>query len=221
MLGAACTGYSVVLYLPLRSGRGSGFHWSSLDTPAALWDHLTAALYRSSFFGMPLEGALINASRFAQQMVAEFPPLLLAPMAWGLWVAFRRDPALTWMVGCAAAANLLTALNYHRDPNGLDVFFLQSILSGVVFLGYGVDDLASRINQGLMETSRTMQYNITRILFLNNELEEALDYVMRTIEIDSMWPRSYSLGVRILTKLGRLEEARALNKRAAKMRRFS
>jgi hypothetical protein len=44
---------------------------------------------------------------------------------------------------------------------------------------------------------------------------------MRTIEIDSMWPRSYSLGVRILTKLGRLEEARALNKRAAKMRRFS
>jgi hypothetical protein len=149
MLGAACTGYSVVLYLPLRSGRGSGFHWSSLDTPAALWDHLTAALYRSSFFGMPLEGALINASRFAQQMVAEFPPLLLAPMAWGLWVAFRRDPALTWMVGCAAAANLLTALNYHRDPNGLDVFFLQSILSGVVFLGYGVDDLASRINQGL------------------------------------------------------------------------
>ncbi len=431
MLGAACTGYSIVLYLPLRSGRGSGFHWSTLDTPAALWDHLTAASYRSSFFGMPLEGALINASRFAQQIVTEFPPLLLAPMVWGLWVAFRRDPALTWMVGCAAVANLLTALNYHRDPNGLDVFFLQSILSGVVFLGYGVDDLASRIKRGLhgsrqaaagllaalmvlgvitanhqeadrsdsrvahrygmdilqslppsatlmsegddasfildylkrvegvrpdvtlhnrnglgsgpalasiyeprvrgllhraaerdlvlasasggpplfsvfarrmpvedgfefvphglvyrvaasdrgleptypidmanaatdleidgdpwvrkiqanywymlgeheaqsgwsetakaayvrageiAHSSRTMQSNIARILFLNNELEEALDYVMRAIEIDSMWPRSYSLAVRILTKLGRLEEARVLNKRAAKMRRFS
>ncbi len=431
MLGAACTGYSVVLYLPLRSGRGSGFHWSSLDTPAALWDHLTATLYRSSFYGMPLEGALTNVSRFAQQMATEFPPLLLAPMGWGLWVALRRDPAVTWMVGCAAAANLLTALNYHRDPNGLDVFFLQAILSGVVFLGYGVDDLASRIrcrlhvsrravaglvaalmvlgvitgnhrqadrsdsreahrygmdilqslppsatlmsegddasfildylqrvegvrpdvtlhnrnglgsgptlmsihaprlrarlrraaerdlvlasasggpplfsvfarampvedgfefvphglvyrvaasDRGLEPTypidmanaatdlkidgdpwvrkiqanywymqgeheaqsgwsetakaayarageiahsSRTMQSNIARILFLNNELEEALDYVMRAIEIDSMWPRSYSLAVRILTRLGRLDEARALNKRAAKLSRFS
>ncbi len=432
MLGAACIGYSVVLYLPLRSGRGSGFHWSSLDTLAALWDHLTAALYRSSFFGMPWEGALINASRFAHQMVTEFPPLLLAPMAWGLWVALKRDPAVTWMVGCAAVVNLLTALNYHRDPNGLDVFFLQAILSGVIFLAYGVDDVARRMTRhlgvsrqavgGLFATlialavivdnhrqadrsdswvayqygldilhslppsaillsegddasfildylkrvegirpdvtlynrnglgtglvresmddprvrarayraaerdlvlasasegrpplfsvfarampvedgyefvphglvyriaassramgptdpidmanavpdleiagdpwvrkihanywfmqgeheaqngwseaakaayvrageiahsSRTMQFNIARNLLLNNELEDALHHVMKAVEIDPLWSHSYPLGVRILTRMGRLEEARALNRRAAKLSRFS
>ena len=431
MMGAVCVGYSVILYLPLRSGRGSGFHWSILNTPGKLWEHLTAELYRSSFFGMPWEGALINATRFADQMVTELPTLLLAPMGWGVWVAFKRDPAVTWLVGCAAVANLLTALNYHRDPNGLDVFFLQAILSGVILLGYGVEDLSQRISRRLQvgrpattgllaaliaagvisenhrqadrsdnwvahrygveilrslppsaillsegddvsfildyllrvenvrpditlynrnglgtdlagadavddgrmrarmrregerdlvlasasggsplfsvfarsmpvegfefvphglvyriaragsqagpahpidmtnvtvdeeatddpwvrkiqanywfmrgehealsgwseaarsayfrageiaPTSRTMMYNISRILFLNNELAEALDYAMKAMSIDPLWPHSYPLAVRILKRLGRLEEARMLNKRAAKLSRVS
>ena len=149
MLGAAAVGYSLILYLPLRSGRGSGFHWSSIDTPAALWDHVTAVLYRSSFFGLPWEAALINLSRFAQQMATEFPPLLLAPMGWGMWVALRRDNTIAWMVGCTVVANLITALNYYRDPNGLDVFFLHAILGAVIFLAYGLDDLAGRLRVAL------------------------------------------------------------------------
>lgn len=430
MMGAACVGYSVILYLPLRSGRGSGFHWSILNTSGKLWEHLTAELYRSSFFGMPWEGALINATRFADQMATELPTLLLAPMGWGVWVALRRDPAVTWLVGCAAVANLLTALNYHRDPNGLDVFFLQAILSGVILLAYGVEDLSERISRRLQvgrpaiagllgalivlgvisenhrrvdrsenwvahrygidilrslppsaillsegddvsfildyllrvenvrpdvtlynrnglgtdlagsrsvdgrtgarmrregerdlvltsasggrplfsvfaksmpvegfefiphglvyrvarigsqagpvhpidmtnvtvepgsigdpwvrkiqanywfmqgehealsgwseaawstyvrageiaPSSRTMMYNIARILFLNNELDEALDYAMKAMAIDPLWQHSYPLAVRILKRLGRFEEARILNKKAAKLSRFS
>jgi hypothetical protein len=149
MLGAAAVGYSLILYLPLRSGRGSGFHWSAINTPAALWDYATAVLYRSSFFGMPWEAALINLSRFAQQMATEFPPLLLAPVGWGLCVALRRDSTIAWMVGCTVVANLITALNYHRDPNGLDVFFLHAILGAAIFLAYGLDDLAGRLRVAL------------------------------------------------------------------------
>ena len=149
MVVAAIAGYSLILYLPLRSGRGSGFHWNPVDTPAALWDHVTAVLYRSSFYGMPWEGALINATRFGHQMTAEFPALCWAPLAWGVWVALSRDRAVAWMTAGAAVANVLAALNYHRDPNGLDVFFLLAILGAVIFLAYGLDDLARRLGRAL------------------------------------------------------------------------
>ena len=47
---AVLGGYSLVAYLPLRNGRGAGFHWGPLDDLTALWQHLSGALYRSSFF---------------------------------------------------------------------------------------------------------------------------------------------------------------------------
>jgi hypothetical protein len=428
MLGAVLVGYSVILYLPLRSGRGSGFHWGLIDTPAAIWDHTTAALYRSSFSGMPWEGILINAMRFADQMATEFPPLLLAPVGWGLWVTLRRDRTIAWMLGAVFITNLAAALNYHRDPNGLDVFFLPTVLSTVIFLAYGLDDIAShmarvlrrratlpllatvvvlgvlvdnyrqadrsdmraahgygadilqslppsavlltegddasfildylhrveairpdvtlynrsglgsalvthsmsdrpvaarmhrlaerdlvqasasggppvfslfarsmpieggafefvpyglvyqivpaqstastsypidlmdvKVDSGyadpwvrkilanywfmqgeyearvawtesarsayrrageIADKSRTMQFNVGRILFLNNELDEALMYAIKAMAIDPLWSHSYRLGVRILTNLGRHDEARSLHKKAVKMGRF-
>lgn len=66
-----------------------------------------------------------------------------------------------------------------------------------------------------------MQFNITRILFFNNELKEALGYTMKAIALDPLWSHSHPLAARILERLGRPERARALNKKAAKIARFS
>ena len=62
---AGLIGYSLVLYLPIRNGIGPGFHWGDLSGWDAVWDHLTGATYRSSFFSLPMEGMLLNAQRWA------------------------------------------------------------------------------------------------------------------------------------------------------------
>ena len=142
---AALGGYSLVAYLPLRNGRGSGFHWGPLDDPAALWQHLSGALYRSSFFSLPLEGMLLNAQRWLEQAAGEFHLALVPLIAWGGWAAWRGDRSVFVLVGGAIACNLIAALNYHRDPNGLPVFYLLSIVGLAVWLGMGLDVLASRV----------------------------------------------------------------------------
>ena len=142
---AALGGYSLVAYLPLRNGQGTGFHWGPLDDLAALWQHLSGALYRSSFFSLPLEGMLLNAQRWLEQMTGEFHLVLLPLIAWGGWAAWRRDRSAFVLVGGAIVCNLIAALNYHRDPNGLPVFYLLSIVGLAVWLGMGLDALASRV----------------------------------------------------------------------------
>ncbi len=142
---AVLGGYSLVAYLPLRNGRGAGFHWGPLGDLAALWQHLSGALYRSSFFSLPLEGMLLNAQRWLEQAVGEFHFTLVPLVAWGGWAAWRRDRSVFVLVGGAITCNLIAALNYHRDPNGLPVFYLLSIVGLVVWLGMGLDALASRV----------------------------------------------------------------------------
>jgi hypothetical protein len=142
---AAAGGYSLVLYLPLRNGRGAGFHWGGLDGVGPLWDHLTGALYRSSFFSIPWEGMLLNGSRWLAQATGEFHPLLVPVTLWGIWCAWRRDRHAALMGGGIVLANLVAALNYHRDPNGLGVFFLPSYVGMGIFLGYGLDGLGRHL----------------------------------------------------------------------------
>ncbi len=145
LMTAAALGYSLILYLPLRNGRGSGFHWGDLDTPRQLWDHVNGALYRSAFFSLPLEGILLNAQRLWQQFSTEFSPLLIPVVAWGIWVAARTDRFAAVVVGSGVALNLFLATSYHRDPNGLGVFFLPAFLGAAIFLGFGLDSLARRL----------------------------------------------------------------------------
>ena len=142
---AVLGGYSLVAYLPLRNGQGAGFHWGPLDDLAALWQHLSGALYRSSFFSLPLEGMLLNTQRWLAQAAGEFHLVLVPLVAWGAWAAWNRDRSAFVLVGGAIACNLIAALNYHRDPNGLPVFYLLSVVGLAVWLGMGLDALARRV----------------------------------------------------------------------------
>ena len=47
----------------------------------------------------------------------------------------------------AIACNLLAALNYHRDPNGLPVFYLLSLICLAIWLGVGFDDLVRKLGR--------------------------------------------------------------------------
>ena len=144
---AGLVGSSLIAYIPLRNGRGPGFHWDPIGDPMTLWQHLSGALYRGSFFSLPVEGMLLNAERWLRQVGEEFHLLLLPLIFWGIAVAWRRDRSTLVVVGGAVLCNLLAALNYHRDPNGLPVFYLLSLLGLVVFLALGFDDLVRRLKR--------------------------------------------------------------------------
>ncbi len=141
---AALGGYSLIAYLPLRNGRGGGFHWGPLDDLTALWQHISGALYRSSFFSLPIEGMLLNAQRWLAQAAGEFHPVLVPLVVWGGWAMWRRDRSAFVLVGGAIACNLIAALNYHRDPNGLPVFYLLSVVGLAAWLGVGLAALVGR-----------------------------------------------------------------------------
>lgn len=141
-------GLSPILYLLIRNGEGAGFHWGVMISMGQWWDHLSGALYRDSFFSMPASAMLLNMRRWGVQMLGEFHLLLVPLLLWGGWAGYRRDRVLWWLATAAGGCNLLVALNYHRDPNGLGVFFLISILVLAFFLGWGMEDLIGRWGLG-------------------------------------------------------------------------
>lgn len=143
-LGVFVLGFSPVLYLILRNGEGAAFHWGILSSAGHWWDHLSGAMYRDALFSLPPAAMLLNLQRWARQLWAEFHPLLIPLVLWGAWAGFRRDRTLWWLVVGALGCNLAVALNYHRDPNGIGVFFLVSILAMAFFLAWGAQDLAER-----------------------------------------------------------------------------
>ena len=144
---ALAGGYSLIAYLPLRNGRGSGFHWDPIEDWSALWHHISGGQYRTSFFSLPLEGMSLNARRWIELVAGDFHSVLLPVALWGLWVVWRSDRSALLLVGSAIGCNLLAALNYHRDPNGLPVFFLLSLLGLALMLGYGLGDVMQRLGR--------------------------------------------------------------------------
>ena len=144
---AAILGYSLVLYLPLRSSLGPGFHWGPVDTPALFWDHITGAEYRFAFFSMPAGGILLNAGRWLEHLITAYTVPLCLVAVWGMWVSARRDGTTAWVLGSTVLINLVVALNYHRDPNGIGVFFLLSFLGAAVFIAFGLEDLCARLGR--------------------------------------------------------------------------
>ena len=142
-------GLSPWIYLPVRNGLGPGFHWGPLDSLPALWDHLTGATYRTSFFSIPWKAAAANAGRLGEQLAGEWTPLFLPVLAWGAVAARRRDPVLLRVLLAAVSLNLAMALGYHRNPEGMDVFFLLTILGCAALAGFGLDDLARRLRPRL------------------------------------------------------------------------
>ena len=143
----ALGGYSLVAYLPVRNGLGNGFHWDPIPDLQTCWQHVSGALYRSSFFSLPLEGMALNAERWLRQVAGEFHPLLLPLLVWGGYIAWRRDREMWVLTSCAIGCNLIAALNYHRDPNGLPVFFLLSLVCLTLWLGMGFNDLVGRLGR--------------------------------------------------------------------------
>ncbi len=177
-MASAAAAYSLVLYLPLRNGIGPGFHWGDLGTAHALWDHLTGATYRSSFFSLPVEGMVLNAQRWANHVAHEWHVLVLPIALWGAFVAWRRDRSLFVLTSGGLLANLIVALNYHRDPNGIGVFFLVSYVCLALWLGVGLDDMARRVPQlggryvGVVVAAAAFFWQYNQVDLSNNRIAE-------------------------------------------------
>ena len=56
------------------------------------------------------------------------------PFCYGAVCSLAPRPQLFLLVGTAMICNLAIALNYHRDRNGIGVFFMLSYVSGLYIL---------------------------------------------------------------------------------------
>jgi hypothetical protein len=146
--GGLC-GASLLLYLVLRNGVGPGFHWGPLNSLPELWDHVTGALYRSSFILPPLPILAGTLARLASQLANEWPSVLLPVIGWGVVAGWRRDRALVVLVLGAVLINLVAGLVYHRDPAGIHVFFLLLIVGVCILLGEGLNDVEQSLRHRL------------------------------------------------------------------------
>ncbi|MCH7526870.1 MAG: hypothetical protein IID39_05490, partial [Planctomycetes bacterium] len=88
-------------------------------------------------------------TRLAGQLASEWPVLLLPAVIWGVVIAWRRDRALAVAVLGAMGLNLAAGLGYHRDPAGVDVFFLLLLSCACVLMGVGLDDVDRRLRRHL------------------------------------------------------------------------
>lgn len=138
-------GASLLVYLPVRNMLGPAFHWGPIEGLGGLWDHATGALYRPAFVWLPAEALVAALVRLARQLSTEWPILLLPGALWGGCVIWCQNRALAGIGIAAAAANLAVGLLYHRDPSGLDVFFLLLVTIIAAGLGIGWEDLLSRV----------------------------------------------------------------------------
>lgn len=144
MLLGGVTGLSLALYLPLRSGRGVAFHWTDIETASQFWEHISLAIYRSSFFALPPAGMLHNAERWLTGLYVEFHPLVVPVWLTGVFALWQRDRRLAGAVLAMVGCNLVAVLNYHRDPNGIVVFFLPTFLALAVLAAAGLDWMRQR-----------------------------------------------------------------------------
>jgi hypothetical protein len=149
LLAGGVAGASLLLYLVLRNGIGPGFHWETLASAAQLWDHMTGALYRTSFLALPAPALSAGLLRLTRQLASEWPLFVLAIASWGAFVAWRRDRVLALAVAGGMSLNLAAGLLYHRDPAGIHVFFLLLLTGVCVFVGTGLGDLQQRLSRHL------------------------------------------------------------------------
>ena len=152
LLVGGAGGASLILYLLVRNDLGAGFHWGGLHDGGALWDHVTGALYRPSFVLLPPVVLVAGLARLGAQLVSEWPSFLLPTVFWGGVLVWRQDRSLAIAVLGAAALNLIVGLGYHRDPEGIHVFFLLLLTCCCILMGVGVDDLGRRLRRRLPVT---------------------------------------------------------------------
>lgn len=139
-------GFSIILYLPMRSAIDPVMDWGNPETLTAAWDHFLRRQYSAAEEprARSILGQGLLVWRFLETFAGQFTPWVAALAVPGLFENRRRERSTFYLL---AILFLLTSygfiwlLNYPADRENLyltRVFFLPAFAIGAVWIAMGL-----------------------------------------------------------------------------------
>lgn len=142
---ALVIGFSVTLYLPIRSALDPWLNWGAPHTWDRFWRHALAAQYRVwilESFDLFRSHLLAYAASLPARL--SWPGLLLAPL--GCWALSRRAGRELLFLAFVAMVCIAWASTY--DIHDLEPYFLPADVALLMLAGAGAAFLAQRLPRG-------------------------------------------------------------------------
>jgi tetratricopeptide (TPR) repeat protein len=142
MAGTFVLGFSVQLYLVIRSQNGALLNWGNPSSFERFFWHFGGRVYRVWFFSST-ESAMKQLTYFIETLPAEFALVPLVIAAAGVWQLFRTSKrigifALLLFVGCVGYS-----INY--DIHDIDSYFLLAYVTIGIWIMAGSRFILDRI----------------------------------------------------------------------------
>jgi len=135
---AVLAGLLPLLYLPWRAAANGYNAPADLASWSGFWNHVLARGFRGDFFYFVEPAALLERLRVMGNIFAfQFNGWLLLAMAVGLFVAFRQDRWLAFLLGGSWLIHTFITATY-RAPQTVE-YMLPALVPMAICLGLGLD----------------------------------------------------------------------------------
>lgn len=132
-------GFSIYLYIPVRSMEGPVLNWGRPDGLDSFIRHITAWQYRTWMFTGGWSVFLQKVTDYIRLLLGQFHPIFLVLVPAGGFHLFRHNRSLLAALAIVFLSNLFYSLNY--DIPDIDPYFIPSFIVTVIFIGAGVHQL--------------------------------------------------------------------------------
>ena len=133
---AFCLGFSIYLYIPVRSMQNPVLNWGNPRDINSFIRHITAWQYRVWMFSGGMGVFLQNLRSYFRLLSNQFSPFFLFLLLPGWLFLFRRRRSLLIALLILFLSDLVYSLNY--DIPDIDPYFIPSFFVIVVLIGAGI-----------------------------------------------------------------------------------
>lgn len=142
-MGFFILGLSVLFYFPVRALTNCVILWRKCNIYSEFINHVSGRLFKNLMFNQSFIDTWKRFLLYKQITQRQFPIIFFAVALYGVYVLFKRKRKLAYVfILFFVLVNFFT-LQYRIVD--IEVYFIQSYLSIIVFIVAGLDDLRQRL----------------------------------------------------------------------------